>query len=221
LVRIDLTVKANLLLCPIFILITSIISILMTQEAFCQQVIKLKNGKEYKAVINSQLGDTLKYQLLAKPNKKSWVLMSEVDTILEMKTPKGIRFPGQVTALQKALDTMPEERKKELYLHYREKRNLGFGFLIGGAVVTGIGLGIFIPAATEIQLFGSTPEWAEKQIIPGAILTGIGGVGLLTGIILTIKGSVRMKRYAPKLEKISLDLRFELEQKGFSLIYRF
>jgi hypothetical protein len=202
-------------------LVIVVICLLVTAGAFPQQVIKLKNGKKYNAIIKSRSGDTLVYELLSKPDIEHRLLMAEVDTILSLKIPPGIHFPGYKQTKSIPLDTIPDERKKELYLHYRQIRNIGMGFLIGGAIVTGLGLGVLIPAATEIHIIGSTPEWADDQAIQGIILTGIGGLGLITGIVMTIKGSVEMKKYTPGHDKVSFDLKFSPGQTRVTLVYRF
>ena len=184
-----------------------------TGGVLSQQVIKLKNGKKHIANIKSQSDDTLVYQLLSKPKVTQWVLMNEVDNIKNLITGRKITLS----------DTIPDIKKEELYYQSRELRNMGFGFLIGGAVVTGLGLALLIPAASEYHMFftSSSPEWAHDQLISGAIITAVGGAGLLTGIILSTVGSTKMKKYSIKHHGISFDFKCTPGQQVLSLVYSF
>lgn len=177
-------------------LIFTILFLFNTEGVLSQQVIKLKNGKKFTANIKSQSNDTLVYQLLSKPKVTQWVLMNEVDNIKNLRTGRKITL----------LDTIPDKKKEELYYQKRELRNIGIGFVIGGAGVTGLGLALLIPAAKEFNLFGGHPEWVDDQLISGAIVTTIGGIGLLTGTILAIVGGTKMKKYSMK-HGLSLDFR--------------
>jgi hypothetical protein len=192
-------------------LIFTILFLFNTEGVFSQQVIKLKNGKKYIANIKSQSDDTLVFQLLSKPKVTQWVLMNDVDNIKNLSTGRKIILA----------DTIPDKKREELYYQNRELRNIGLGFVIGGVVVTGLGLALFIPAASEdFKLFSKSPDWAHDQMVSGAIITAIGAVGLLTGTILAISGSTKMKKYSMK-HGFSLDFKFTPEQKGLSLVYSF
>jgi hypothetical protein len=191
--------------------IFTIIFLFSTEGVLSQQVIKLKNGKKFMANIKSQSNDTLVYQLLSKPKITQWVLMNEVDNIKTLQTGRKINL----------VDTIPDKKREELYHQNRELRNIGLGFVIGGAVVTGLGLVLFIPAASEdFKLFSKSAEWAHDQMVSGAIITAIGAAGLLTGTILATVGGTKMKKYSMK-HGISLDFKFTPGQKGLSLVYRF
>lgn len=191
-------------------LIFIVLLLFNTEEVLSQQVIKLKNGKKFTANIKSQSNDTLVYKLLSKPKVTQWVLMNEVDNIINLRTGRKITL----------LDTIPDKKKEELYSQNRKLRNIGIGFVIGGAGVTGLGLALLIPAAKEFHLFGGHPEWVDGQLISGAIVTTIGGIGLLTGTILVIVGATKMKNYSMK-HGLSLDFRCTPGQTGLSLVYKF
>jgi len=191
-------------------LIFTVLFLLSTEAVFSQQVIKLKTGQKYFVNIKSQSRDTLVYQLLSKPKVDQWILMEQVKSIKNLNPTHSITFP----------DTIPDKKKEELYYQNRELRNIGLGFVIGGAVVTGLGLAILIPAAQEWHLFSSSPEWAHDQLKSGAIITAIGAAGLITGTILAAVGGTKMKRYQIK-HGISLDFKCTPDQKGLSLVYRF
>lgn len=136
--------------------------------------------------------------------------MNEVDNIKNLLTGRKITLS----------DTISDKKKEELYYQQRELRNIGIGFVLGGAGVTGLGLALLIPAAKEFNLFGGHPEWVDDQLLSGAIITTIGGIGLLTGTILAIVGATKMKKYSMK-HGLSLDFRCTPGQKGLSLVYRF
>lgn len=191
--------------------IFTILFLFYSEGACSQQVIKLKNGKTYYANVKSQSADTLVFQLLSKPTGSQWVLMNEVDYIKNFAI-------NRTAALA---DTLPDLRKEELFDRGRTLRNTGFGLDIGGAVVTGLGLALLIPAASEMNILSPTPDWAHDQLVSGAIVTAIGAAGLVTGVILTLAGSAKMKKYSIKHSGISLDFNCIPGQQGVSLVYRF
>jgi hypothetical protein len=191
-------------------LIFIVLFLFTTQGVLSQQVIKLKNGGKFTANIKSQSNDTLVYQLLSKPKVTQWVLMNEVDNIKNPRT--GRKIPLS--------ETIPDKKNEELYYQNRKLRNIGIGFVIGGAGVTGLGLALVIPAAKEFNLFGGHPDWVDDQLKSGAIVTTIGGIGLLTGTILAIVGGIKMKKYSMK-HGLSFDFRCTPGQKCLSLVYRF
>jgi hypothetical protein len=194
-------------------LVFTILFFFNTEGLLSQQVIKLKNGERYIANIKSHSGDTLVYQLFSKPKVSQWVLMNEVENIKNLSTGRKIYLE----------DTIPDIRKEEIYYQSRELRNLGVGFVIGGAVVTGFGLALLIPAASEYHIFSksSSPEWAHDQLISGVIVTTIGGAGLLTGIILSTVGGSKMKIFSIKHHGISVDFNSTPGQQGLSFVCRF
>jgi hypothetical protein len=179
---------------------------------FSQQIIKLKTGEKYIVNIKSQSHDTLIYQLPSKPKITKWVLMSEVDNIKNLKTGRSIPLA----------DTIPDKKKEELYYQNRGLRNIGIGFVIGGAAVTGLGLALLIPAASEGKILSTSPspEWAHNQLVSGAIVTAIGAAGMITGTIMAIVGSTNMKKYVLKQE-ISLDIKCTPGHMGLTLVFRF
>jgi hypothetical protein len=204
------TMKTKTLFGFLGFLIFIVLLLFNTGGVLSQQVIKLKNGKKFTANIKSQSNDTLVYQLLSKPKVTQWVLMNEVDNIKNLSTGRKITLS----------DTIPDKKKEILYYQNRKLRNIGIGFVIGGAGVTGLGLALLIHAANEFQLFGGHLEWVDGQLISGAIVTAIGGIGLLTGTIMAIRGSTKMKKYSMK-HGLSIDFRCTPVQKGLSLVYRF
>ena len=129
--------------------------------------------------------------------------------------------PYLVNIKSPSADTLTDLKKAELCDRGRVLRNTGFGFDIGGAVVTGLGLALLIPAASEMNILGPTPDWAHDQLVTGAIVTAIGAAGLVTGVILTIAGSAKMKKYSTGHKGISLDFNGAPGQQGLSLVYRF
>ncbi len=119
-------------------------------------------------------------------------------------------------------DTLPEKGKEELYLSNKNLKNIGVGFEIGGAIVSGAGLVLIIPAALkDFNHVTSNPGWVKEQLTGGIIVCVIGAAGLLTGIILASTANSKMKRYSIKHHKLAFDFNFTPTQKGLSLVYRF
>lgn len=169
-------------------LIFTILFLFNSEGVFSQQIIKLKNGKKYMATIKSQSDDTLVYQLLSKPKVTQWVLMNEVDDIKNFG-------PDNKDNMA---DTIPDIKREELYYQCRALRNIGLGFVIGGAVVTGLGMALLIPAAAEWNILYPSTDWAKDQMLSGIIITAIGAAGLLTGTILAITGAQKWQNIQRK-----------------------
>lgn len=120
-----------------------------------------------------------------------------------------------------AADSVPFQRIDQSCLRYYTIKNTGLGLAIGGAVVTGLGLALTIPAANQFHLFGGHPEWVDEQLAAGAIITFIGAAELITGIILATSGSSKLRRCQEGIKGVSFDLKYTPEVKGISLKYRF
>lgn len=192
-------------------LVFAILCLSGTEELFAQQIIKLKDGQKIIADLKYQSRDTLYYQLFLKPKVNHWVLTDQVETIKNLR-PAQRNFP----------DTIPPEKQAELYLKNKNIRDAGLGFVIGGAVVTGLGLALFIPAAVEeFKLFSASEEWAHDQLSSGAIISVVGAVGLITGSVLAMAGGTKMKKYSTRPHRFSLDFNCAPQNKGISLVYRF
>ena len=187
------------------------LSLFLTEGLFSQQIIWLKGGKNYTANVKFRTIDTLVYVLPSNPKKEQWVLMKEVDKIQSLNPMHKIFW-----------DTIPETRKEELYLKTKKIKDIGVGCAIGGAIVTGGGLILVIPAALkDFNHVTENPDWVSEQLTGGVIVCAIGTVSMLTGIILASTSNSKMKRYSIKHQKLSFDFNFTPSQKGFSMVYRF
>jgi len=189
-------------------LIIAVLLLLWTTGLYSQQVIKLKNGQEYKVFIVYQTKDTLKYQLSSEENVIRTILMDQVESI-RMEAP----------SLSSARDTTFPMMKEKTYLHYEHITNIGIGFAAGGAVIAGIGIAVLTSA------HHTEGDWLNisytGQVFSGAILTGLGSALLLTGAILAITGSTNMQDYKNKQHGLSFDMKYTPQFKGVSLVYRF
>ncbi len=91
-------------------------------------------------------------------------------------------------------------------------RNIGIGFVIGGAINAGAG-------AYYIYSFESDPQYWDLDIflneIIGAGAIAIGGASIIGGTIATIIGSVQGYRYA------SSPLKFKSNGRSFGIAYNF
>jgi predicted phage tail protein len=188
-------------------LIIAVLLLLWTNGSYSQQVIKFKNGQEYKVYIVYQTKDTLKYHLPSESDVIRTVLMDQVESI-RMEAPF-------VSSVQ---DTTFTLMKDKTYLHYRHNTNTGIGLSAGGAVVAVVGIVVLTSAQFKEADWGFS-YFSEK--FSGAILTGLGGALLLTGAILAITSSINMQDYKNKLHGFSFDVKYTPGLKGISLVYRF
>ena len=127
---------------------------------------------------------------------EQWVLMKEVDNIQNLNPMHRILW-----------DTLPETRKEELCLQNKNSKDIGIGFAIGGAIVTGVGLILIIPAALkDFNHITDNPDWVSEQLTGGAIVCAIGTVSLLTGIILATTSNSKIKDMKQKVKNYPLIL---------------
>jgi hypothetical protein len=178
-----------------------------TNASYSQQVLTLKDGKEYKVSVVYQSKDTLKYRLSDESNVTYTILMDQVQSI---------RIdPSYVKPQQESGYNF---MKDPAYLHYRHGMNTGIGLAVGGGVVAGVGLILFSSAHYDKSDWGFAYT-TEK--FSGGILTGLGGALLLTGAIIAITNAVNMQDYVNQHHKVSLDVKYSAGMKGISVIYRF
>jgi len=120
-------------------------------------------------------------------------------------------------------DTLPEKIKEELFNKSEKLKKTGTNVLIGGAVLTGAGLILFIPAGFKDLEYNidPNPSWVNQQLTQGVIVCGIGIVGVITGVIIRSVGSSRMRIYGIKHARFSFDLKSSRSCNGLSLVWRF
>lgn len=188
-------------------LIIVVLSLSWTTGLYSQQVIKFKNGQEYKVFIVYQTKDTLRYYLPSEDNLIRTVLMDQVESI-RMETP----------SISSARDTTFLLLKDKTYLRYRHNINTGMGLAAGGGVVTVVGIVLLSSAQLKGEDLGFS-YFTEK--FSGLILTCLGGGLLLTGAILAITASVNMQDYKSNHHGFSFDVKYNPNFKGVSLVYRF
>jgi hypothetical protein len=106
-----------------------------------------------------------------------------------------------------ALDTtMVNLMKDKKYLHYRHVTTAGVVLASTGAVISLLGIIIMSSAAT---------------VGAGAAVSCVGGALLMTGTLLAVTQSAKMKKYENKLRGFSFDVMYAPHLKGISLVYRF
>jgi hypothetical protein len=178
-----------------------------TTASYSQQVLKLKDGKEYKISIVYQSKDTLRYHLSDASNVTYTILMDQVQSI---------RIDPYYVKPQQ--DTVYSFMNDKAYLHYKHNMNTGIGLAIGGGVVAGVG--IILMSTVELRTSDLGFSYFTGKF-SGVLLTGLGGGLCLTGVILAIVNSVNMSDYMKSHHKVSVDVKYSAGMKGISVVYRF
>ena len=116
----------------------------------------------------------------------------------------------------------PEEGAMNIN-RYRKLRNTGIGLMIGGAVVTGAGIGIlaysFVKKDKEGEYkFTDSPD--PILAIAGSGTALLGSAALTSGTVLTIVSSIKMNRTRSAMRDMgTLDL--QSGRNGLGLCLRF
>jgi hypothetical protein len=163
-------------------------------------MIIFKNGTELKVFITYQTKDTVKYFLETNPEITYIEKMNNIYKIIPVEAPDKY-IP----------DNLSDNKDYMMYLHYKRVTTSGIILMPVGAVIGGIGV------ALSVFVLGP-PTGA---MIFSAFMIGLGGGLIITGIIKTISGSVKMYKYKKRLPGLSFDLKCTPQQQGISLIYRF
>jgi hypothetical protein len=171
---------------------------------YSQQIIQFKNRKMESVVIEYQNKDIVKYHLPSDSLKTCVVLMDKVESI----------FP-----INPAVDMELFLQYDRKYLHYKHVSTFGIVLGSGGALLAIAG-GVTMGNAehTNNEFWGDT---YDAQMGLGAVVTGIGGVMLLTGAILVITQSAKMEAYKKKMRGFSFNVKYTTALKGISFTYKF
>lgn len=166
-------------------------------ESFSQDIVTFKNGTELKVFITYQTKDTLKYFLESSPDV---VYIETLNNIYKIKPVETVN--GYIP------DSLRNNEDYMKYLHYKRITNSGIALMAIGAVTGGLGVAL---------------GFAAQDIGPGiiaALSIGVGGGLIITGIIKTIAGSVKMHKYKDKLKGFSFDLKCTPQEQGIVVVYR-
>ena len=190
-------------------IIIAFLSISLTTSLCSQQVIKFKNGKQEKIFIVYQSKDTLKYYLPSESDVIRIVLKDQIDSI----GPKALSVTPSWDA------TVGGYKKDRKCRHYQHVIKAGIAMACVGTATT-IGGIVLIRSAkhTDNDLLGDTYKLSVEE---GVSVTLIGGALLITGAILAISSSSKLKKYKEKMRGFSFDMKYTPQLKGICLRYQF
>lgn len=167
-------------------------------NSFSQHVLTFKNGTELKVFITYQTKDTLEYYLASNPNVKYIETANNIYKITPVESKKG-SIP----------DSLKNNEDYMKYLHYKRVTNSGLILIPVGVLIGGLG--------TALAFSASDPGVG----IMAAFAMGLGGGLIITGIIKSIAGSVKMHKYKNKVNGFSFDLKCTPQEQGMVIVYRF
>lgn len=174
---------------------------------YSQQVLKLKNGQEFKIYTVYKTKDTLKYHLPSESNVIRTILMNQVDTI-----------QGTITLSNPSEEIFPPLIDRQS-LHYKHMTTTGTVLAAGGGFIALGGIVIMSSARhTHDEFWGDT---YDAKVGLGGVITGVGGIMALAGVILITTGTLSMENYQKKMRGFSWDVKYTPSMKGVSLVYRF
>jgi hypothetical protein len=170
-------------------------------ESFSQQVITFRDGTELTVFITYQSKDTVKYFMKSNTNVTYIEMTDNIYKITPAEPDEGY-IP----------DSLKDNKDYKMYLHYKRVATSGFILMPVGAVIGGIGV-------TLSGVFYLGPP--SDATILSFFMIGLGTGLIITGIIKSISGSVKMAKYKKKVPGFSFDLKCAPQQQEIAVVYRF
>lgn len=179
----------------------------LTGSLCSQNIIRLKNGNEFRATILSQTRDTLTY-LKRNDRSVTWFTpMTEIDTIKPAKPWRYCTGP---------LSTEDQMWKK--VDHYQRSQGTGIGLLASG-------LSVLVVGAILFPEYHHDDGWEELGYAIQGTFSGcmmaIGSVGIIAGTVILVTSSNKMKQLERQLNGFSFDLNPSPQQGNLTVRYRF
>jgi hypothetical protein len=173
-------------------------------ECRAQHVITFTNGKELNAFIIYQSQDSVKYYLDNKPD------------IVYVETMDHIQRITPFHQLKQMPDSLSYAQCERKYKHYLHMVIGGPILLASGGAVMGLGIAGLVSLADEHD-----DMFTDGATAVCGVVTGIGAVGIIAGIAMTVTGALNLPIYKEKLNRFSFDFNYSPSVKGISLVYRF
>lgn len=125
-------------------------------------------------------------------------------------------------------DYQHRERRAALYeskiTSYTKMKKTGSGLGIAGGALSIVGVGLVSSAEweTTTNSYGnSTTTTADAEGVAGVIMLAVGIPMMVTGIVLNRIGNRKVRSYQEKLDRISFNMDYTPNRKGFALVYKF
>jgi hypothetical protein len=173
-------------------------------ESRAQQVITFTNGSELKVFITYQTKDSVKYYLASKPDVIYVETMDHIQRIIPFNQMKQIP------------DSLNYSQCQKKYSHYLHMTIGGPILFASGGILTGLGIAGLVSLADEHD-----DELTKGATAFCAIVTGVGTIGIIAGIAMTVSGALNMQKYKEKLNGFSFDIKCTPRQTEIAVVYRF
>ena len=120
------------------------------------------------------------------------------------------------------------ERRAALYESkiesYSKMKRIGSGLGVGGGALAVVGVGLISSAKWETTTNSngySTTTTEDAEGIAGVVMLTVGIPLMVTGIVLNRVGNRKVKSYQERLNRISFNMGYMPNNKGFALVYKF
>lgn len=121
-----------------------------------------------------------------------------------------------------------KERKAALYEskieNYSKMKRIGTNLGVGGGALVVIGVGLMSSAQWETGTNGygySTATTPDAEGVAGVVMLTVGIPMMVTGIVLNRVGNRKVKDYQERLNRLSFNMDYTPNKKGFILVYKF
>ncbi len=125
-------------------------------------------------------------------------------------------------------DYQDRERKAELYeskiTSYSKMKKAGSGLAVGGGALAVVGVGLISSATWETTTNSngySSTTTADAEGVAGVVMLTVGIPLMITGIVLNRVGNKKVKSYQERLSRVSFNMGYTPNNKGFALVYKF
>lgn len=120
------------------------------------------------------------------------------------------------------------ERRAALYESkigsYTKMKRIGTNLGIGGGALAVVGVGLISSAQWETTTNSngySTTTTPDAEGVAGVVMLTIGIPMMVTGIVLNRVGNRKVKDYQERLSRVSFNMDYTPNKKGFVLVYKF
>lgn len=125
-------------------------------------------------------------------------------------------------------DYQDRERRVALYeskiMSYSKMKRAGSGLAVGGGALAVVGIGLISSSTWETTTNSngySTTTTEDAEGIAGVVMLTVGIPLMVTGIVLNRVGNRKVKSYQERLSRISFNMNYTPNKKGFALVYKF
>jgi F0F1-type ATP synthase membrane subunit c/vacuolar-type H+-ATPase subunit K len=212
---------------------------LIATHAVSQDIITKKNGEDVLAKITEMTKSEVRYKLYDTQDGRIFTLMKsdilmiryengtkEIFTDTSTAPPPATYDERQRSPVQRDPEEIAKESREQKLFYtkkvekYRKMKSTGASLTVLGVVMFGVGVGILANTTVNTSSTGATTySGGNPDTGALALLVGMGSLG--AGIPIWIVGAHNSRKYAKKMESVTVSFRNTPQSAGLSLAFHF